>query len=123
MARILLVEDDPVSSKLVTNLLERHGHEVAHVGNGLEAIDRLAVEEFDLLVTDLMMGRLDGRGLCEWVRGEPSIRTLPILLTTGRLDCAGEPWVDEQQVEVLEKPIKLRHLLERVAYHTRRTSG
>src|SRR2546425_2419723 len=61
--RILVVDDDAVNRQAMRLLLEREGHEVVAVENGLEAVERLgpASEGFDAIVTDLQMPRLGGR--------------------------------------------------------------
>src|SRR5204862_76579 len=61
--RILVVDDDAVNRQAMRLLLEREGHEVVAVENGLEAIERLgpASDRFDAVVTDLQMPRLGGR--------------------------------------------------------------
>src|SRR5256886_6916333 len=65
--RILVVDDDAVNRQAMRLLLEREGHEVVAVENGLEAIERLgpASDHFDAVVTDLQMPRLGGRALYE----------------------------------------------------------
>ncbi len=61
MARVLVVEDDPVSRKVVSTVLEKTGHAVTACGSGLAAIEVLiASEPLDVLVTDLMMPDRDG---------------------------------------------------------------
>src|SRR3989441_588816 len=68
--RILVVDDDAVNRQAMRLLLEREGHEVVAVENGLEAIERLgpASDRFDAVVTDLQMPRLGGRALYEQLR-------------------------------------------------------
>src|SRR3989441_3079509 len=70
--RILVVDDDAVNRQAMRLLLEREGHEVVAVENGLEAIERLgpASDRFDAVVTDLQMPRLGGRALYEQLRSE-----------------------------------------------------
>lgn len=65
--RILVVDDDAVNRQAMRLLLEREGHEVVAVENGLDAIERLgpASDRFDAVVTDLQMPRLGGRALYE----------------------------------------------------------
>src|SRR5207248_5442705 len=68
--RILVVDDDAVNRQAMVLLLEREGHQVVAVENGLEAIERLgpASDRFDAVVTDLQMPRLGGRALYEQLR-------------------------------------------------------
>jgi CheY-like chemotaxis protein len=58
--RILLAEDNLVNQVLALRMLGRRGHSVEVVGNGREALDRLAREPFDLLLTDVQMPEMDG---------------------------------------------------------------
>lgn len=115
MSRILFVEDEPVAARLLTRLLEKAGHEVDHVKNGLEAIDLLAErDDYDALVTDMMMERMDGEELCRFVRDLPGGETLPIIMTTGRSDLLSAPWIQDLGIDILEKPIKIQDLLARI---------
>src|ERR1043165_7705924 len=64
--RILVVDDDAVNRQAMLLLLEREGHQVVAVENGLEAMERLGERDtFDAIVTDLQMPRLGGRALYE----------------------------------------------------------
>jgi CheY-like chemotaxis protein len=64
--RILVVDDDAVNRQAMLLLLEREGHQVVAVENGLEAMERLGERDtFDAIVTDLQMPRLGGRAMYE----------------------------------------------------------
>jgi two-component system chemotaxis sensor kinase CheA len=62
--------------------LESAGYRVTTAVDGLEAFASLRVNEFDLLVSDVDMPRMDGFALCEKVRGFPRTAALPIVLVT-----------------------------------------
>lgn len=81
MARILVAEDDSTVQSFVTRALARAGHTVTAVDDGLEALEALGADDYDLLITDIVMPRLDGIGLALKVtRDYPALR---ILLMTG----------------------------------------
>jgi len=81
MARILVAEDDGAVRQLVTRIIESRGHEVTAVIDGAFALEALARENFDLLVTDIVMPRLDGIALSlKLAKTHPN---LPILMMTG----------------------------------------
>lgn len=81
MARILVAEDDGAVRQLVTRVIESRGHEVTAVIDGAYALEALSRETFDLLVTDIVMPRLDGIALSlKLAKTHP---TLPILMMTG----------------------------------------
>ena len=65
--RILVVDDDAVNRQAMVMLLEREGHQIVAVENGLEAMERLGDHDntFDAVVTDLQMPRLGGRAMYE----------------------------------------------------------
>ncbi|MGD9742875.1 MAG: response regulator [Dongiaceae bacterium] len=81
MARILVAEDDGAVRQLVVRIIESRGHEVMAVVDGAFALEALARENFDLLVTDIVMPRLDGIALSlKLAKTHPN---LPILMMTG----------------------------------------
>jgi CheY-like chemotaxis protein len=81
MARILVAEDDGAVRQLVVRIIESRGHEVTAVVDGAFALEALARENFDLLITDIVMPRLDGIALSlKLAKTHP---TLPILMMTG----------------------------------------
>ncbi|HEY6335429.1 MAG TPA: response regulator [Alphaproteobacteria bacterium] len=81
MARILIAEDDRAVREFVSRALEHRGHSVHAVEDGLAAVERLNVEAFDLLVSDIVMPGMDGIALAlKAGRDWPRMR---ILLMTG----------------------------------------
>ena len=57
---VLVVEDDPAISRLVTMILSRHGYRIDTATDGVEAVLKLGLVEFDVIILDLMMPNLDG---------------------------------------------------------------
>ena len=81
MARILVAEDERAVRDFVSRALAHHGHTVTAVADGAEAIEALTAEQFDLLLTDIVMPVMDGIALALKVaRDWPEVR---ILLMTG----------------------------------------
>jgi CheY-like chemotaxis protein len=58
--RVLLAEDNSVNQRLISRLLEKRGHEVDVVGNGMEALRALEMKSYDLVLMDMQMPELDG---------------------------------------------------------------
>ncbi|MFY2763048.1 ATP-binding protein [Arenimonas sp. MALMAid1274] len=87
--RLLLVEDDDVVAEVVSGLLRRQGHAVAHVPHGLAAISELACREFDLALLDLDLPGIDGTALARLIRAGGS--RMPLLALTARADAEAEP--------------------------------
>lgn len=82
MARVLLVEDSPTQAVEIRMLLEEGAHEVRHVANGRIALDVLADEVLDLVVTDLEMPEMNGLELVESMRLD--FMHIPAILVTAR---------------------------------------
>jgi len=86
--KILIAEDEPVSSRILQLTLEHFGHEVVATADGLEAWERFDAEPVRVIVSDWMMPDVDGIELCRRVRARPKTEyTYFILLTaihTGR---------------------------------------
>ena len=58
------------------------GYEVVAAVNGIDALQKLASQAFDALVSDVEMPYMDGLALTEWIRHEPIYKELPIILVT-----------------------------------------
>ena len=81
----MLVVDDSITSRmLLKDIFEASGFRVQTAVDGLDALAALRGGQFDLLVSDVDMPRLDGFSLVEQVRAEPQFKDLPTVLVTGR---------------------------------------
>lgn len=124
--RILLVDDDPLIIRSLSDTLAHDGHDVSAASGGQAGIDAFAQARaegrgFDLVITDLGMPYVDGRRVAAAVKALDT--ATPVLLLTGwgrRMVADGEvpPHVDM----VLSKPPKMRELLAALARLTG-TSG
>lgn len=86
MATILVAEDEPDIWELVAVTL--HEHECRYVPDGRSAVDALLAGGYDLVVLDLMMPRIDGYGVLQFLRDDPRFDALPVLVVTARADHA-----------------------------------
>lgn len=82
--RLLVVDDSPLTRELLVSLLESVGYQVLQAVDGVEALDRLAQEAVDAVVTDLEMPRLDGLELTRRLKAHPTLRALPVVIVTTR---------------------------------------
>jgi two-component system chemotaxis sensor kinase CheA len=84
--RILVVDDALTIRELQRSILERAGYEVVTAAGGQEALELLAEEPADLVLTDVEMPGMDGFVLTEIIRGSPRHGALPVLILTSRTD-------------------------------------
>jgi two-component system response regulator AtoC len=120
MARILVADDEQGLRAFVAEALEDDGHAVAQAGDGAAALQLLAKETFDLLLTDLKMPRLDGMQLLRQVRAEQPELEVIVLTAFGTVDTAVEA-MKLGAFDYLQKPIgspgELRLLASRALEH------
>jgi pilus assembly protein CpaE len=132
--RILIIEDDPINQKLHKLVIEAAGYHVTMAGDGLEGIMLAKEQDFDMVISDVMMPNLNGYETCQRLRDNPKTSQIPILLLTsldnleskikgfeaGADDYLSKPYEPEEltaRVNVLLRrkgiPVEPRQLLEK----------
>ena len=79
---ILIVEDSITSRMLLKNILESAGYNVKTAVDGIDAITALKTQDFDLVVSDVEMPRMDGFDLTAKIRSDKKLAELPVVLVT-----------------------------------------
>jgi DNA-binding response OmpR family regulator len=82
--KILLIEDDAVSRRLMELVLIKEGFQVTTANNGLEGLRKVNLESPDLLVLDVMLPGLDGFEICYRLRNNPDTSKLPVLILSAK---------------------------------------
>lgn len=82
--KILVVDDDIDSLKLIGLMLQRHGYEVTAASAGAQAIAKAGVERPDLIILDVMMPDMNGYEVCRQLRGSADTRDIPIIMFTAK---------------------------------------
>lgn len=120
MVNILVVEDDLALNRLVAASLAASGYNAVSCFNGKEALDKMAEQNFDLVITDVMMPEIDGFALAETVRQND--KQLPIIFMTARDDKPSQQLGYKLQIDdYVVKPFDIDVLIMRVAAILRRT--
>jgi two-component system chemotaxis response regulator CheY len=85
--QVLVVDDSKVMREMIVACLRPEAELVfAHAASGLEAIEKLSLQAFDLVVLDLNMPDIGGIEVVDFVRGQDTLRELPIIIVTTRGD-------------------------------------
>lgn len=115
--RVLIAEDNRALADVVRFNLTRSGFVVTVARDGKEAQEHLERAEFDCVVTDYQMPRMNGEEVCRWMRTQPALLDLPVILLSAKgLE------VDQQRMRrelgvraFLFKPFSPRELAETVS--------
>jgi len=118
MPVVMIVDDDPRLRAALQFKLEQAGYQVCAVPTGQDLLARLDAERPDLIVLDLMMPGMSGIEVLEYLRSDPALSSIPVLVVTAwghtgmrsrcmALGAAG----------VMSKPFSLRELARRVEEH------
>ena len=120
---ILVVEDNPINSLLLTEMLRLRGHVVANAVDGVEAVEKAAVTAFDLILTDISMPRMDGIEATRRIRQQGACRDVPIIGVTANADPDRMPeFLAAGMNDVLVKPVTRNALMTLIANHARRAA-
>jgi len=108
--RVLLVEDNAVNRKVAATMIRRLGHQVESAVDGLEAVERLERETFDLVLMDLQMPRLDGLEATRRIRARHGGDMPVVALTANAFDEDRQACLDAGMDGHLTKPLRLDDL-------------
>ncbi len=84
MVRMLVVDDDPVILKLLRISFEMEGFEVLSAADGQEGLERARSDHPDVVLSDVMMPRLDGLQLLAELKADPATADLPVVLLSAK---------------------------------------
>jgi len=112
---ILVVDDDSSIRRLLSYLLEKAGYTVQTAGDGIEALARVESLKPDVVITDLMMAKLDGYELCRSMRGRHEYDAVKIIVLTARDQPSDVETLKAAGVDaVMKKPINPQELTKTI---------
>lgn len=82
MSMLLIVDDNRMNRLLLSRGIEQMGHKVAFAENGVQAVEMMQREAYDLILLDVEMPELDGFGVLEKLRADIHLRDVPVIMTS-----------------------------------------
>lgn len=104
--KIVVVDDDPSTVKLLEGVLSSAGYEVSSVEDGVNALVEIREQSPDLVVLDLMMPKLDGFNVCRMLKFDENYKGIKIIILTSRTHREDRTLCEEVGADAFaEKPI------------------
>jgi PAS domain S-box-containing protein len=122
--RLLVVDDEPGLREVLGAVLESHGYVVTCAGNGLEALEHVKQNHFDLIISDMCMPEMDGERLYEALHERhPSLARRMLFVTGDTVSARSRTFLERTGRRWLTKPFNIRDVEEMVATCLGQTAG
>ena len=113
--RILLVEDNAVNQKLALRLLSLMGYQADVAGNGIEAVEAVERQEYDLVLMDVQMPEMDGLEATRRIRARVEDGPRIVAMTANAMDGDREACLEAGMDDYVGKPIRVDELVAALA--------
>lgn len=114
--RILIAEDNLINQKVVARMLQKVGYAADLVANGLEAIEALRMQPYDLILMDIQMPEMDGLTATKYIRAQSLLQIQPLIIALTANSMAGdkEKYLAEGMDGYVSKPIQQTDLYQTI---------
>ena len=110
---VLVIDDEAHIRRVIELKFKNQGYRVITATNGEEGLELIKAQEPDVVITDIMMPKLDGKTLCERVNELKKERPFLTIVMTCRISPTEQDWIDQMQDTVfVEKPFSLSTILK-----------
>lgn len=111
---ILVAEDNKMNQFLIEKLLKSHHYRYTIVENGIDALESLQKEHFDLIIMDIQMPKLDGMEASRRIKQSPSLSKIPIIALTANVIKEQVEEFEKLDLKYMSKPINIDHFYKLV---------
>ncbi len=113
--KILIVEDDPISQKMVRDALQAGGYETQEAGSGEAALQKVAEDNPDLILMDIRLPGIDGLETTRRLKADPHTAAIPVVAVTAHAMPEDEARILEAGCEAyMPKPLRFSSLMSLV---------
>ncbi len=113
MITVLVVDDSPTVREMVTDHLRRSGLNVVEAVDGVDATEKLQASLPDLVLTDVVMPRMNGYELCRWIKSTYKDKNIPVVMCTTKSEEFDKYWGMKQGADAyITKPYHPPELLD-----------
>ncbi len=113
--RVLVVDDNPVNSRLVQAILEKEGYNTVSAMDGPSAIEAVKIGKPDLVLLDIFMGEMSGLDACRIIKEDKETKDTPVIFVTANTDDAVlRKAFESGGTDYVRKPVNRVELLARI---------
>ena len=114
---ISVVDDQPVSIKLMQLMLEREGYQVLVAANATEALQAVQASKPDLILMDIQLPEVSGLEVTKWLKDDPELKPIPVVAVTAFAMKGDEERIRQGGCEAyLSKPISVGKFIETIRH-------
>ena len=113
--KVLVVDDDPVIVRLLEVNFEMEGFEVVTAVDGVDGVEKAKAHQPDIVVSDVMMPKLNGIELCAAIKGDDATKHIPVVLLSAKAQVADvRAGLDAGADDYVTKPFEPLDLIDRI---------
>ncbi|MBD2040441.1 response regulator [Microcoleus sp. FACHB-672] len=115
MNTVLIVDDSLTLRQIVSDILRKSGLNVVEASDGIEAKEQIQASYPDLVITDVVMPRMNGYELCRWLKNDPKAHNIPVVMCTSKSEEFDRYWGMKQGADAyIAKPFRPTELIATV---------
>ena len=115
MSIILIVDDSATVREMVSDILKKNGLDVMEAADGVEAKEQILSQPPDLVVTDIVMPRMNGYEHCRCLKTDPKAQSIPVIMCTSKSQEFDRYWGMKQGADAyITKPFRPAELIQTI---------
>ncbi|OGR82265.1 MAG: hypothetical protein A2902_00205 [Elusimicrobia bacterium RIFCSPLOWO2_01_FULL_64_13] len=114
MPKVMVVDDENDVVELIKFMLEKDGHEVVTASNGIQALEKVAAANPDLIILDIMMPEMDGYTVNTHLLEKDDTRNIPVIILTAKGQMRDLFALGSNIVAFMEKPFDPKGLRDKI---------
>jgi DNA-binding response OmpR family regulator len=115
MAKILIIDDDPQTTKLLESIVALNNHQTTSVNNSMSAVETANSAAPDLILMDIMMPGINGIQLCKIFQSTPDLKHIPVIIVSALDDIGSKKDAfNAGAKDFLTKPVRPKELANKI---------